>query len=410
MPTQDVALGYLANSPTTCAVLAALRKAQKARQAIKQGSVTARVQTATVSAPAWAEPGSATEFCKAATFSPRGRYLALICWCRRAPLTSAQQAAYTSGVVIYSLAEGFEQLHCLWGYCGQTVLCWAPETASLSIAGQRAPELSMQQPLVLVIDAPTGRTLHALGSENESMFEENCQGEENNLEWSASGQFLLISNHSTVDAGYGPYSSFERGVLTVFDVVKDELLARSGFSMELLTWYHMHAATWHPSSRGLALSNRVQLCDPAGFKSASMSIGTLPQLCFISVRPGTGFSPDGKLFLAYRAMVESETVTGEAYDKLPYIPDNSNCIMECMQQGHLLTFQIKHRLQGYGCQWLPSSSRVVRAYGTMGSIPREAYVTRLQAVQPGLSIGIRTLSCKGRSSAICHWAFHIPGN
>ena len=306
VPSTDVAPAYLAAQPDGGAVLTAISQARTARLAMEDGAKPTQHQVVPLtglSACAGLQ-GLEKIRCLEATFSADGRFLAVSfeAYMPRSKLMSESSHAFSweealrspfqHGVAVLRAADGYREQTCICTHSVPPVLQWAPDAPHLSIAYITQPcPVFQQQSAVLMLDAETGTAVHALGPETESMFRRGCslgQGVSNRLQWSRSGALLLVSNILT-------HEELEEGVLAVFDVRRDVLVAHSAYSAEPPG---MHTgrltASWHPSGQGLMVPQRVKLWDPQAF-SGELAVVVLPESSVLgSDAMGTWILPDGR--------------------------------------------------------------------------------------------------------------------
>ena len=273
VPTEDVSSGYLASLPTTKAVLSALRSAHTAQLAILQGSAAAAEQTAQISAGGPMFPSS-----HGGSFSRCGQYLAI----SYHSCDGQGSESRRFGITVCQAAGGFQQQTRFQACRLAPANCWAPDSPLLSIARLGASPVggasAASQPAVLVFDAQAGRILHALGRQNESVFHALCQDQHQagwpKLAWSPLGDMLMVSSRLHLPEN-ATESHLAHGLLTIFDVKADMLVAQAQVSMANFSDQVIAAAVWHPSSRGIVLSYSVKLQHPAAFAACGLAVGSL---------------------------------------------------------------------------------------------------------------------------------------
>ena len=368
VPAQDASAQYLAGLPTTDAVLSALRRAHTARLALLQGSAATTEQSAQLGSRSG--EGCMPPVCGAGLFSACGQFLAV---------SYLRYDQGPSGVGIFQLSGGMlQQQACFQSNGHAPVFCWDPEVPLLGIAqpGDLLPEGSSvaQQPAVLVYDAGSKSILHALGQQNEGIFRSLCQSECRfwakwpKLAWSASGDLLMVSTLLNES-----HSWKTLGLLAIFSVREDRLVALSQFSMEVFS-DQMLAAMWHPSSRGLVLSYRVKLKDPKAFSDAGLAVTTLPEVCFLSTDPALGFSPDKRKLLAHQVVTEGydsfsqhmEPIPAGSFNEEEPIMDRAcnnflcSCVLRCTSVGPGASIEVEQDLVAdYSYSWMPCSTGLI---------------------------------------------------
>ena len=297
-------------------MLSALRAAHTARLALLQGAPEAAEQVLhhAKSRPEDHYPPMRVQ----GSFSACGHYCAV----------SYQRPSLrlgASGVVIFQAAGELKEI-ASFKYRGAhpPAFRWAPAASqphlSIALPGvpYDEPGSSTQHPAVLVFDARAGLCLHGLGPSGDSLFRSLCRAEAEyrfmwpQLEWSASGELLLVS--SRADGDNCDFTCPERGVLSVYNIRQERIVAQSPFCIgatmrgstmedEVLTEC-MLAARWHPSSCCLLLSSEILLQAPEAFTHVGLVVGTLPEHCYLSCAPGLGWSPDGQRLLVHKTVIK----------------------------------------------------------------------------------------------------------
>ena len=369
VPAQDASAQYLASLPTAKAVLSALRRAHTTRLALLQGSAATAEQTFYLGARSG--EGCMPPVCGAALFSACGRFLAV---------SYLRYDHGPSGVGIFQVSEGMLQQQASFQSNGHApVFCWAQEAphAHLSIAQPgdllQDQASAAQQPAVLVYDAGSNSVLHSLGQQTEGMFRSLCQGECRfwarwpQLAWSASGDLLMVSSLMNKSHRWKT-----PGLLAIFNVREDRLVAQSQFSMEMFS-DQMLAAMWHPSSLGLLLSYRVRLEDPKAFSDVGLAVTTLPKVCFLSTDPALCFSPDNRKLLARQVVREGYTSFSRHLEPIPASSSNEeeaimdrvctffcDCVLRCTLVDLSASIEVEqHLIQDYRYSWMPCSTRLI---------------------------------------------------
>ena len=375
-PPGDASSSYLASLHTTEAVLAALRKAHKARLGIMGGLPPAQhVLGAPLAVNDMASAhGLDSLHCQRMAFSSCAQYLAVTFLGRmhdQDPDSDSDGSAPDCGVLVFHAVEGFRQTAFR---CAPQALSlqWAPGSAHLSVALQMADVDSTEQyisseyPTAETLDAQTGRAVHTLGPENDSMVQrlkathhqvDSGVRSVSWLQWSPSGRSLLLSTSK------GLQGHQCQGAILVFDVWRDRLV-QSDYSAPYLGTC-ITPAVWHPSSAGLVLSAGVELKDAAAFIKAGLALGELPQYCYAHTVEipmlGMGFSPDGYYFLSRytRPGVDSDNFWGTMAVGEPY-PDKGCCMLKCEFKGSKIAFSPPHwHAICHDCHWVPRGQKVV---------------------------------------------------
>ena len=372
-PPQDASPGYLASLPTTDAVLAALRKAHKARLGIMGGLPPAQHELrAPIAVDDMASAhGLNSVQCHTMTFSSCARYLAIVFTSYTHGQNIASNIDSTHyGVLVFDACQGYRQTAIRCAGRSFPALQWAPNSPHLSVAQQVADmssfeeDISRAHPAVEILDVQTGRAVHALGPYNDSLVQRlrATRDEEDPsmtwLQWSPSGRSLLLAY------SHGLQGQQHHGAILVFDIWQDMLVQSDYFAPYLGPF--MAPTVWHPSSAGLVLSAGVELKHAAAFIQASLALGELPQYCYahatVDSTLGMGFSPDGHRFLSryIQAGVDSDNYWG-ALDVAgaPY-PDKHCCMLKCESEGMKISFSPPHwHAHCHDCHWVPCGCKVV---------------------------------------------------
>ena len=394
MPTRHVAQAHLASLPTTAAVLTALRKAHTARLAIAAGSQPVQHQVVPLTALSGCAAAQGLErvSCDEVAFSADGQYLAVL-FCafrphteeeeendeketeRRATSAVAGQDMNTSlhAVAVLKATEGFREQICL---CVQSSkfydissLHWAPNASHLSIALAANEGHAQQQPAVFVLEAETGAVRHALGPENENAFRKACKYGKSlytQLMWSPCGRMLLVHRGAIMASRrrMADLAEEERqGLLVVFDVSQDILVAQSEFTAELVSMLTL-AATWAetpgcPSMPSLMVSHGVTLHAPEAFARSGLALSCLPELCILGTHK---FSPNGQWLVA-DVFTDGPCPWCGCGD---CIPPDKHMILQCRYGGRHIQFDQEDSFQstnGRWC-WLPCSSGLAVGTGS----------------------------------------------
>ena len=183
-PPGDASSRYLASLPTTEAVLAALRKAHKARLGIMGGLPPAQHE---LRAPMAVDDmasahGLESVHCLRMAFSSCAQYLAVTYHGRMPDLDPSsdsdfEDGANDCGVLVFDAFEGYRQTALRCGSIAFPLLQWAPGSPHLSVTRQVAhadsteKDISSKYPAVEVLDAQTGRAVHTLSPENDSLVQ-----------------------------------------------------------------------------------------------------------------------------------------------------------------------------------------------------------------------------------------------
>ena len=224
-------------------------------------------------------------------------------------------------------------------------ISWAPEKPELSIArcnyARKFNTRHVQYPAVFILDASTGSLECSLYPVIDDRFQAFCQ-HYNQLQWSASGQHLLIASHS------GMQESNISGTISVVNIRGDQISVQSEFSMQVYDDLTT-VAIWPPSYVGVTLSYGVELKSPEAFATSGLALGTLPERCIVMRGDGSGFSSDGQAARFFQELEEdAELLSYGQEPKWDYV------IFRCY-----LEFVPELQEQGYQCHWVPFSSRLI---------------------------------------------------
>ena len=366
---------YLATLPTTGSVLSALRSAHAARLAVTGGGNPVPVahrgmKLASLSAFSAGFSKLMHIKCQEAAFSADGQYLAVqvhsVGWVRDA-VSGHNEIGCVSGIAVLKAAEGFRELCCIRTKVGQREVRWAPDAPHLCIAV--APREDQLDPasftpthsdvcvLDLSLHAESGCRLHALGAETVGTFRQACvhKGKLGGtaMEWDRSGRLLLVS---TQDEPEEPDDQVQ-GVLSVFDVAQDALLAQSAYTaVEAPRCQIREIAVWLPNSQGLVVSHGVRLFKAEAF-AGKFGLAFLPEPCYlVNALIGAAFFPGGQQLVARMRDVDSDNDWDSDRDDAAC----DHCFLECQVEGLQVTLsQAAWVFKGHGWSWLPCSSGVV---------------------------------------------------
>ena len=247
-------------------------------------------------------------------------------------------------------------------------------------------------PAAVCLDIRTGAVHSSLGRKTVKAAQACCQRLSRRTELgrdceasqalvSPCGRKVLVMqlNHDDAWARAAPdLRSVSSGVLRIFDIEQDKLVAESPFTAPV---WSRQPASWHPSSNGIVLAGFVTVSAESGaaLQGAGITYGVLPEHCLVNNSPTVGFSSDGLHFLAL-SINKAQYLPHMRHVDADYAicPESRFCLLSCSRQNMQITFTPAHfldivpELRFHNIQLVPNSLMAFTNISMRKTDPRQS--------------------------------------